>query len=180
LQVLRSQLPAGFGAEHRVSAARSEKPLSLLTRRTEGMVAPSSPDQEFSRPALHVVAESDGELLGRIDDDLIAIEALYRRYARALFALALRRLRDPGRAEDAVQEAFIAVWRSAARYRPDRGPGAPWLYAIARNAIIDSARASTRAHVFNRQASFPRSRRPIPPPTSLSRTVGPPSVSMPR
>jgi RNA polymerase sigma-70 factor, ECF subfamily len=111
------------------------------------MVAPSrSPDEEFSRPALHVVAESDGELLGRIaDGDLIAFEALYRRYARAVLAMARRRLRDPGRAEDAVQEAFIAVWRSAARYRPDRGPGAPWLYAIARNAIIDSVRASARA-----------------------------------
>jgi len=40
-----------------------------------------------------------------------------------------------------VQETFTAVWRSAASYRPERGPAAPWLYAIARNAIVDRMRA---------------------------------------
>ena len=39
-----------------------------------------------------------------------------------------------------MQETFAAIWRSARSYRPDRGPGAPWLYAVARNAIIDRAR----------------------------------------
>jgi len=40
-----------------------------------------------------------------------------------------------------VQETFAAVWRSAASYRPERGPAAPWLYAVARNAIVDRLRA---------------------------------------
>ena len=57
-----------------------------------------------------------------------------------MFGLALRRLGDRDRAEEAVQETFTAVWRSAASYRPDRGPGAPWLYAVARNAIVDRFR----------------------------------------
>jgi RNA polymerase sigma-70 factor, ECF subfamily len=39
-----------------------------------------------------------------------------------------------------VQETFAAVWRSARTYRPDRGAGAPWLYAVARNAIVDRSR----------------------------------------
>ena len=60
---------------------------------------------------------------------------------RSVFGLALRRLRDRQRAEDAVQETFTAVWRSAASYRPERGPAAPWLYAVARNAIVDRLRA---------------------------------------
>ncbi len=55
----------------------------------------------------------------------------------------LRRLGDRGRAEDAVQETFASIWRSAGSYKPDRGPGAPWLYAVARNAIVDRARART-------------------------------------
>jgi RNA polymerase sigma-70 factor (ECF subfamily) len=85
---------------------------------------------------------SDGELLGRIASrDANAFELLYRRYARPVYGLALRLLGDRGRAEDAVQETFTSIWRSAARYRPERGPGAPWLYAIARNAIVDRARA---------------------------------------
>ena len=85
---------------------------------------------------------TDGELIARVGEgDRSAFELLYRRYARPVFALALRRLGDRGRAEDAVQETFASVWRAAASYRPERGPGAPWLYAVARNAIIDRSRA---------------------------------------
>jgi len=39
-----------------------------------------------------------------------------------------------------VQETFASLWRSARTYKPERGPGAPWLYAVARNAIVDRAR----------------------------------------
>jgi RNA polymerase sigma-70 factor (ECF subfamily) len=86
--------------------------------------------------------ETDGHLLQRIaDGDSAAFETLYHRYARPLLGLALRMLRDRSRAEDAVQETFASIWRSAPSYRPERGPGAPWLYAVARNAIVDRARA---------------------------------------
>jgi len=84
---------------------------------------------------------SDAELLTRIaerDDE--AFSELYSRYSRAVLGLALRRLRDRGRAEDAVQDTFASIWRAAASYRPERGPGAPWLYAVARNAISDRGR----------------------------------------
>jgi RNA polymerase sigma-70 factor (ECF subfamily) len=84
---------------------------------------------------------TDGQLLARIArGDRPAFETLYHRYARTVFGLALRRLGDRDRAEEAVQETFTAVWRSARSYRPERGPGAPWLYAVARNAIVDRFR----------------------------------------
>ena len=84
---------------------------------------------------------TDSELLRRVGNgDGGAFETLYRRYARPVFGLALRRLGDRNRAEDAVQETFTSVWRSARTYKPERGPGAPWLYAVARNAIVDGAR----------------------------------------
>jgi RNA polymerase sigma-70 factor, ECF subfamily len=84
---------------------------------------------------------SDGELITRVGSgDRGAFETLYERYARPVFGLALRRLGDRGRAEDAVQETFASVWRAAGSYRPERGPGAPWLYAVARNAIVDNGR----------------------------------------
>ena len=87
---------------------------------------------------------SDGDLIQRAaDGDRSAFEELYQRYARPVFGLALRRLGDRGRAEDAVQETFASIWRSAASYKPERGPGAPWLYAVARNAIVDRARSRT-------------------------------------
>jgi RNA polymerase sigma-70 factor (ECF subfamily) len=85
---------------------------------------------------------TDGELIVRsADGDRGAFEVLYGRYARPVFGLALRRLGDRGRAEDAVQETFASIWRAARSYKPERGPGAPWLYAVARNAITDRGRA---------------------------------------
>lgn len=101
------------------------------------------------RPAPEVVSiravpadgETDGELIERVGrGDRDAFEELYRRFARPVLGLALRRLGDRGRAEDALQDAFAAVWRSAHRYDPDRGEGGAWLYAVARNAIVDGAR----------------------------------------
>jgi RNA polymerase sigma-70 factor (ECF subfamily) len=84
---------------------------------------------------------TDGELIQRVADrDREAFDELYRRYTRPLLGLALRRLGDRGRAEDALQDAFAAVWRSAGSYDPDRGAGAAWLYTVARNAIVDGAR----------------------------------------
>src|SRR4051812_41458408 len=91
---------------------------------------------------------SDGELIQRAGvGDGSALEVLYARYARAVFGLALRRLGDRGRAEDAVQETFVSIWRAAKSYRPERGPGAPWLYAVARNAIVDRSRVRSEAPV---------------------------------
>ncbi|HVC86029.1 MAG TPA: sigma-70 family RNA polymerase sigma factor [Gaiellaceae bacterium] len=91
---------------------------------------------------------SDGELIERTGaGDRSAFDKLYRRYARPVFGLALSRLGDRGRAEDAVQETFASVWRSARTYKAERGPGAPWLYTIARNAIVDRSRARTELPV---------------------------------
>jgi RNA polymerase sigma-70 factor (ECF subfamily) len=102
-------------------------------RRAEGVVS-----------ARGSATTSDGELLNRVArGDRRAFELLYRRYARAVYGLAIRRLGDRERAEDAVQETFTSVWRSARTYRPERGPGAPWLYSIARNAIVDRLRGRT-------------------------------------
>jgi RNA polymerase sigma-70 factor (ECF subfamily) len=106
----------------------------------------AAPVRRGSPPARDEGRVTDGNLLQRIaDGDKAAFETLYRRFARPVFGLALRMLRDRTRAEDAVQETFAAIWRSAASYRPERGPGAPWLYAVARNAIVDRARARGEA-----------------------------------
>ena len=95
---------------------------------TDASASQASEDLERPGPA-----PTDGQLIQRVGArDAGAFELLYRRYSRAVFGLALRRLGDRMRAEDAVQETFAAIWRSAGTYRPERGPGAPWLYAAAR------------------------------------------------
>jgi RNA polymerase sigma-70 factor (ECF subfamily) len=86
---------------------------------------------------------SDGDLIRRVAvQDHEAFAELHRRYARAVLGLALRRIGDRGRAEDATQETFAAIWRSASTYDASRGPGAPWLYTVARNTIVSGFRRS--------------------------------------
>jgi RNA polymerase sigma-70 factor (ECF subfamily) len=86
-------------------------------------------------------AETDARLLERVaGGDRDAFTELYRRFARPVLAMALRSLGDNGRAEEAAQETFAAVWRSARSYRAERGSASAWLYAVARHAIIDRAR----------------------------------------
>ena len=99
-------------------------------------------DLGYQRVVSAPAHDSDADLIVRTaEGDRDAFEQLYKRYARPVFGLALRRLGDRFRAEDAVQETFTSVWRSARTYRPDRGAGGTWLYAVARNAIADRARA---------------------------------------
>jgi RNA polymerase sigma-70 factor, ECF subfamily len=106
-----------------------------------GTCLPRAPEAA-TMPRVAVLEPTDEDLLARVaDGDRDAFSDLYERYARAVLGLAMRRLGDRGRAEDAAQEAFASVWRAARTYRRDRGPVAPWLYAVARNAIADRGRA---------------------------------------
>jgi RNA polymerase sigma-70 factor, ECF subfamily len=105
-----------------------------------------SPAPTASIPPVTPETTTDGELLARVGaGSRDAFEELYRRYARPVLGLALRRIGDRGRAEDATQEAFASIWRSARSYDPARGAGAQWLYAVARNAIVDSLRRTPEA-----------------------------------
>ena len=86
-------------------------------------------------------SESDESLLSRLArQDTTALDALYSRYGRTAFALAYRVLGNPEAAEDAVQEAFLAVWRRAGTYQEARGSARAWLLTIVRNRAIDLLR----------------------------------------
>ena len=76
--------------------------------------------------------------IGRCEE--AALAALYDRYGRPAFGLAYRVLGERGVAEDVVQEAFLAVWRHADRYRPERGSPRAWLMTIVHHAAIDRRR----------------------------------------
>jgi len=99
-------------------------------------MAPAGDEPEHDGRAGPRLADSDGELLCRIAErDLDAFDILYLRYARPVYGLALRRLSDPGRAEDAALQAFVAIWRSARTYVPEPGGAARWLFTVAWTAI---------------------------------------------
>ena len=107
---------------------------------------------------------TDGDLIELVGDgDRDAFEELYRRYTRPVLGLALRRLGDRGRAEDALQEAFAAIWRSASSYDPARGQGGAWLYTVARNAIVDGARKRPEPPIEAPESPRPRAVRTSAP-----------------
>lgn len=88
-------------------------------------------------------SQTDGQLMAEVQaGDATAFGALYDRFDRRAFGVALSFCRDRLQAEDAVQDAFLAVWRSRALYRPDRGTVAAWLLTVVRHRAIDVARRS--------------------------------------
>lgn len=69
------------------------------------------------------------------------ISAVYTAYGAEIYRFVLRGLGDPGAAQDVVQETFLRAWRAADRYDPELAGLRVWLFAIARNAMLDHARA---------------------------------------
>src|SRR5213592_4439482 len=69
------------------------------------------------------------------------VREAYAAHAGELYGFAVRSLRDPGLAEEAVQETFLRAWRAGDRFDPEIGSLRTWLFAILRNVVIDLGRA---------------------------------------
>ena len=72
-----------------------------------------------------------------------AFELIYERHAQAAFSLAYRMAGSRGVAEDVVQEAFLSIWRSGARYERARGSVRTWVLGIVHHRAIDQLRRSS-------------------------------------
>jgi len=77
-------------------------------------------------------------------EDEQALAELYDRYGRVAYGLALRIVRDQALAEDAVQEAFLTVWRSAASFRSDRAKPSTWILTLVHRRAVDVVRREER------------------------------------
>jgi RNA polymerase sigma-70 factor (ECF subfamily) len=85
---------------------------------------------------------ADEELMPLISDkDPEAFEVFYDRHGGVAFSLAYRILGDRTAAEDCIQEAFISIWRSGARFDRTRGSVRSWTLSIVRNRAIDALRS---------------------------------------
>jgi RNA polymerase sigma-70 factor (ECF subfamily) len=83
----------------------------------------------------------DAELVARVaDGDTGALQELYERLGSIVFGMALRVLGDRQAAEECTQDTFVAVWRGAGRFDPERAAVSTWLVSIARNRAVDLVR----------------------------------------
>src|SRR6186997_3653094 len=88
-----------------------------------------------------VTDDADRAALERIArDELGALDDLYERYKTMAYSIAYRITNDATLAEDVVQEAFLGVWRNAARYVEGRGSVKTWLLSIVHHRAIDAVR----------------------------------------
>ncbi len=94
------------------------------------------------RDLAHLSDEALVALVARSED--YALAELYDRFGRVSFGLALRVLRDDALAEDAVQEGFLAVWRSAGRFVPERAKASTWILTLVHRRAVDLVRREER------------------------------------
>jgi RNA polymerase sigma-70 factor (ECF subfamily) len=94
------------------------------------------------RDLAHLSDEAVVSLVARSDD--VALAELYDRHGRSAYGLAFRILRDETLAEDAVQEAFLAVWRGASRFLPERAKASTWILTLVHRRAVDLVRREER------------------------------------
>jgi RNA polymerase sigma factor (sigma-70 family) len=95
-----------------------------------------------ARELAHLSDEALVALVARRDETALA--ALYDRFGRVAYGLALRVLRDRSLAEDAVQEAFMTVWRTADRFMPERSKASSWILTFVHRRAVDLVRREER------------------------------------
>jgi RNA polymerase sigma-70 factor (ECF subfamily) len=113
------------------------------------------------------MADSTGDgaelLLACANGDEEALGSLYDRYGKLSYGVALRVLRNATLAEDAVQDAFLTVWRQAASYDRARGKVSTWILTLVHRRAVDLVRRQRR---FNAVAMEPPAA-PLTPVESL-------------
>jgi RNA polymerase sigma-70 factor, ECF subfamily len=92
----------------------------------------------MARDLAHLSDEALVALVARADDG--ALVELYDRFGGVAYGLALRVVRDPALAEDAVQEGFLTVWRTAARFVPERAKASSWILTLVHRRSVDIVR----------------------------------------
>ena len=88
-----------------------------------------------------LAAVDDDQLMARVQAGSVdAFDVLYKRFCDRAYRVARSVCRNDGRAADAVQEAFVAIWKSRDTYDPLRGTPAAWVLTVTRYRAIDIAR----------------------------------------
>ena len=100
------------------------------------------PPARASRELAHLSDEALLSLVASSDD--AALGELYDRFGGVAYGLALRILRDESLAQDAVQEAFLGVWRTADRFLAERAAARTWILTLVHRRAVDLVRREDR------------------------------------
>ena len=116
-------------------------------RRTRGMhgsvlVPIGSPTVGRRRDHAHLSDEALVALVARSDETALA--ELYDRIGGTAYGLAYRVLRDEALAEDAVQDAFLGLWRGAGSFIPERAKASTWILTLVHRRAVDLVRREQR------------------------------------
>ncbi|SDI84692.1 RNA polymerase sigma-70 factor, ECF subfamily [Actinokineospora alba] len=102
-----------------------------------------------------------GALLQRVArGDEQAFDALYDLVSAPVFGLVRRVVRDPAQSEEVTQEVMLELWRTAARFAPDRGSAMTWVMTLAHRRAVDRVRSAQSAtdredKAFRRETTRP-------------------------
>ena len=96
-----------------------------------------------------------GDLLRRVaDGDQAAFARLYDMLSPRAFGLILRVLVDRSQSEEVLQEVFLEIWQSAARFAPNKGQGRSWVLTIAHRRAVDRVRSAQASSDRDVRAGF--------------------------
>jgi RNA polymerase sigma factor (sigma-70 family) len=113
-----------------------------MTAEAVGLPRLSRRDDRMPPPIAHLSDEEVVALVARSDE--AALAELYDRFGAVAYGLAVRVLRDRSLAQDAVQEAFLAAWRTAPSFDPRRAKAQTWLLTLVHRRSVDVVRREER------------------------------------
>jgi RNA polymerase sigma-70 factor, ECF subfamily len=116
--------------------------------------APRHPEPDSAEPADILVARARR-------GDARAFEELYRLHHRRVYALALRMTREPGRAEELTQDAFVEAWRALPSFRGESA-FSTWLHGVAARVVLRQMRADRRWEEHNESVYLAEAQRAMP------------------
>ncbi|MDX6503471.1 MAG: hypothetical protein QOE29_596 [Gaiellaceae bacterium] len=96
----------------------------------------------MARELAHLSDEAVLALVARSEEPALA--EIYDRFGSVAYGLALRVLRDEGLAQDAVQDAFLTVWRTARTFAAERGAARTWILTLVHRRAVDLVRREQR------------------------------------
>jgi RNA polymerase sigma-70 factor, ECF subfamily len=162
----RNSSPVVYNETRGAAQCNEEEPCP----RFEPATAPGDPVNRGDSISTELTALHDEELLALVvRRQEAALGAIYDRYGRLVYTIALRITGDRETAEEVVQDVFQNVWQAARSYQPGIGSFSSWLLGIARHRAIDATRSKReRARTREQALDFDR---PAGDEASLENTV---------